>query len=447
MPEFKSLEKDIDVPPIDVYSLLTRNPNNIDGDKPAFIDAQTGTAITRSQLFSLSKRFAHGLVADAGLKRGDVVGVFSINQLDYAAVLMGVLAAGGRVSPINPAYTAKELVHQIQLSGASILILHPTLHAVTKSALGQLSQVKKVFVFGDKAVNGWQPYNTLVKKEEMEPVKLTPEEVAKETAYLCFSSGTTGLSKGVETTHRNLVANILQISALDPETYNPNEVFMGVLPFYHIYGLTIIVHVLAYLGATVVVIPRFDLGLFCHSVQKYKVTVAHVVPPIALLLAKNPLVSDYDFSSIKTLACGAAPLSKDLALAVTKRLGCNVIEGYGMTECSPVAHFSRVKGNKPGSIGTLVANMTAKIVSEEGKELGPGETGELWLHGPNVMKGYLKNPVATKNTIDADGYLHTGDIGYVDKDGYYYLVDRLKELIKYKGWVLTQDAVKVLIPF
>ncbi|CAO3624147.1 unnamed protein product [Cunninghamella blakesleeana] len=264
---------------------------------------------------------------------------------------------------------------------------------------------------------------------------------------MCFSSGTSGQSKGVCSTHTNIVSNILQSDALlGSHLTRGQDRVLGVLPFFHIFGLSVVIHYSIFLGIPIVVVSKFELTHFLETVQKQKVTFSCLVPPILVLLAKHPLIDNYDLSSLRKIMCGAAPLSAELANEVSARLpGTIVTQGYGLTETSPVltaCPFDAVRG---GSSGLLVPNVSVKLVNEEGKEVGVGERGELWCKGPNIMQGYTKNPKATAESIDADGYFHTGDVAVVDEDGYFYIVDRIKELIKYKGFQVPPAELESLL--
>jgi acyl-CoA synthetase (AMP-forming)/AMP-acid ligase II len=292
------------------------------------------------------------------------------------------------------------------------------------------ANLQEIFVFGE--AEGATPLAALLQNDGPPPqVDLNPRQ---DLVALPYSSGTTGLPKGVMLTHHNIVANICQVDAV--ETYDQTDTLIGILPFFHIYGMTVVMGTALYKGATVVTMPRFDLGQFLQMMQNYGVTWAYLVPPIVLALAKHPLVDQFDLSRVKSILSGAAPLSKEVAQACAARLGCIVRQGYGLTETSPVTHITpndpaRVK---PGSIGLCLPHTQAKVINNDtGAELEPDQTGEIWIRGPQVMQGYLNHPEATTATIDTDGWLRTGDIGYADADGYFFVVDRLKELIKYKG--------------
>jgi acyl-CoA synthetase (AMP-forming)/AMP-acid ligase II len=247
-------------------------------------------------------------------------------------------------------------------------------------------------------------------------------------------------------THRNLVANLCQTRAVQPLT--EDDTIIGALPFFHIYGMTVIMNQALRVGATVVTMPRFDLAGFLDLVERHRVTKAHLVPPIILALAKSPAVEGHDLSSLRWINSGAAPLGAELADACAERLGCPVVQGYGLTETSPVTHvvpIERVE-NRPGSIGPAVPGTECKVVDVAGgEELGPDEDGEVWIRGPQVMRGYLGQDEATAGTLDRDGWLHTGDIGHADEDGWFYLVDRLKELIKYKGFQVAPAELEAVL--
>jgi acyl-CoA synthetase (AMP-forming)/AMP-acid ligase II len=409
------------------------------GDKPALIDGPSGRTITYAELAQGVRALASGLAA-RGFSKGDVLAVFMPNVPEYAVAFHGAATAGGKCTTVNPLYTANELSHQLKDSGARFLLTVPPFLETAVEAAGKAG-IEEVFVLGEG--EGAKPVTELLGDPAEAPeVEIDP---AEDLAVLPYSSGTTGLPKGVMLTHRNLVANLIQIDDAFPIT--EDDTLIGVLPFFHIYGMTVIMNQGLRSGATIVTMPRFDLEGFLDLVEKHKVTRSYVVPPIALALAKHPAVEGRDLSSVQTVMSGAAPLGGELAEKVAERLGCTVIQGYGLTETSPVTHVIRPDGdNKAGSIGPPLVGTECRLVDpESGEEAGEGERGELWIRGPQVMAGYLNNEEATSSTVDSDGWLHTGDIGVVDSDGFYRIVDRLKELIKFKGFQVAPAELEALI--
>jgi acyl-CoA synthetase (AMP-forming)/AMP-acid ligase II len=247
-------------------------------------------------------------------------------------------------------------------------------------------------------------------------------------------------------THHNLVANLRQMEGLN--YFFETDTLICVLPLFHIYGLGVVLNLGLYTGATIVTMPRFDLEGFLKALQDYEVSLAHIVPPIVLALSKSPVVANYKLPKLKTIFSGAAPLGEDLTRACMERLGCQVRQGYGMTETSPVTHSSPADSElvKFGSVGVCAPNTECKIVDmETGEALGRNQRGEVCVRGPQVMKGYLNQPEATAETIDAGGWLHTGDIGYADDDGHFFIVDRAKELIKYKGFQVPPAELEAVL--
>jgi acyl-CoA synthetase (AMP-forming)/AMP-acid ligase II len=265
-------------------------------------------------------------------------------------------------------------------------------------------------------------------------------------AAIPYSSGTSGLSKGVMLSHRNLVANMIQMEGVF--AVSPEDVVIAVLPFFHVYGLCVIMNLGLLGGATLVTMPRFELEQFLDLLERYRVTRAYVVPPIALALAKHPAVEGRNLSALRHIICAAAPLGADLAEEVAQRIGCPVSQGYGMTETSPralvVPLFTTAK--KPGSVGPPIPGTECRLVDPDtGEDASPGEPGELWMRGPQVMRGYLGNPKATAAMIDGDGWLHSGDVAIVDEDGWFTIVDRVKELIKYKGFQVAPAELEAIL--
>lgn len=427
---------DVDIPDLPLAEYVLERAAEL-GDKPALIDGPTGRVLTYAQLEDQAMRLAGGLQA-RGFGPGDVLGLMAPNLPEYAVVFLGVALAGGTITTVNPTYTAHEVHHQLADAGASLLVTIPMFLDTARSG-AEGTRVTETFVLGE-ATDGDPSALELFGERIAEPVATGPDDVV----VMPYSSGTTGLSKGVMLTNRNLIANIAQV--IGASGFDDSDTVMAVLPFFHIYGMQVLMNTGLRAGATVVTMPRFDLEEFLRLHQQYGITRSFVAPPIVVALAKHPIVDQYDLSHVKQVFSGAAPLSAELALEASGRLGCEVAQGYGMTEMSPVSHLTPVGGFKPGSVGVTAPNTETQIVDPAtGTPLGIDEDGEVWVRGPQVMLGYLNNPTATAETLDGDGWLHTGDIGHIDADGHLFVVDRLKELIKYKGFQVPPAELEALL--
>jgi acyl-CoA synthetase (AMP-forming)/AMP-acid ligase II len=431
-------EPEIEVPEGDITSFVLEHAEER-GERPALIDGPSGRELSHAGLGRAVRSLAAGL-AGRGFGRGDVLAVYLPNMPEYAVAFHGAALAGGMCTTVNPLYTANELAHQLSDSGASILLTVPAFLDAARDAAARAG-VEDVVVVGE--AEGQPTLEGLM--GDPADVPAPSFDPAEQLAVLPYSSGTTGLPKGVMLTHRNLVANLCQTQrALG---VGEEDVLVGVLPFFHIYGMTVIMNLGLRCGATIVTMPRFDLEGFLDLIERHRVTRAYVVPPIALALAKHPAVEGRDLSSLRMVMSGAAPLGAELSQRVAERLDCTVFQGYGLTETSPVTHMAPLdSGNKPGSIGLPLASTECRLVEPDtGREAAEGERGELWIRGPQVMRGYLNNPDATAATVDSDGWLHTGDVATVDADGHFQIVDRLKELIKYKGFQVAPAELEALM--
>ncbi|HLZ20834.1 MAG TPA: AMP-binding protein [Ktedonobacterales bacterium] len=408
--------------------------------KPALIDGASGRTYTYGQLAGAVRRVAASL-SQRGFGKGDVLALYSPNLPEYPIPLLAAALLGGTTTTVNPLYTSHELAAQLNDAHAQFLFTVPAF--LEKALEGkQQSAVKEVFIFGEAP--GATPFTALLDSDGIvPPVEI---DVRNDVVALPYSSGTTGLAKGVMLTHHNLVANICQIAPT--EIVTEGDITVGVLPFYHIYGLEVILALGLAQGATIVSLPRFDFPQFLQTLQDYRVTTGYVAPPIALALAKQPIVDNFDLFHLRAVLSAAAPLGKEVQEACAKRLGCIVIQAWGMTETSPGVTFELLNPArmKPGSVGVCLPESECKIVDiTTGDELGPNQDGEVCARGPQIMKGYLNNPTATANMLDPDGWLHTGDIGYLDADGYLFIVDRLKELIKYKGYQVAPAELEAVL--
>lgn len=399
-------------------------------DAVVLTDGPTGRSLTASAFMDQVKRMAGGLAA-AGFGAGHTVAIMAPNMPEYCVVFHAVAWGGGTITTLNPTYTAHEVAHQLADSRAELLITIPDFMETAKAGAGNIPVIaigtpEYAALYGD-------PITAQV-----------PVDLDAFTVVLPYSSGTTGLPKGVMLSHRNLVINVDQsIVAAD---FQPGEVTAAFLPFFHIYGMTVLMNIHLGGGGALVTMPRFDLPLFLQISQDYKARRMWVVPPVALALAKHPLVDDYDLSALNEVFIAAAPSGPELSNAIAARLGCTALQGYGMTELSPVSHVVPRHAPRSGAAGVTAPNTLCRIVDiQTGADLAAGEEGELWIKGPQVMQGYLNNPKATAESITEDGWLRTGDIAKIDADGYMFITDRLKELIKYKGFQVAPAELEATL--
>lgn len=406
-------------------------------DEVVLTDGVTGASLTAGAFMDKVQRLAGGLIAE-GLGKGTVVALMAPNMPDYCVVFHAVAWAGGTITTLNPTYTAAEVKHQLLDSQATMLITIPAfLETATAGVDG--TAVTEVVTIGD--AEGVRSLGALMGEPLAAQVPIDP---ATDIVVLPYSSGTTGLPKGVRLTHRNLVVNVDQI--LLAADFKAGEVAAGFLPFFHIYGMTVLMNLHLAGGGAVVTLPRFDLPLFLKICQDYRSRRMWIVPPVALALAKHPIVDDFDLSSIEQVFSGAAPMGPDLSDAVGQRIDCICLQGFGMTELSPVSHVSPASAARAGASGLALPNTACRIIDiSTGKDLPAGERGELWIQGPQVMHGYLNSPEATAEAITPDGWLRTGDIAIIDADGYMSVVDRLKELIKFKGFQVAPAELEATL--
>jgi acyl-CoA synthetase (AMP-forming)/AMP-acid ligase II len=409
---YRSPEPDIEIPDVAMPEYVMGGAA-ARGDHPAIIDGASGETTTYVELAAKVDAVAAALQAQ-GIGKGDVVALVGPNSAGWGIAYHAILRAGGVVTPMNPLLTLEEMGRQQENSGAKLLIDDPP-------------------AFVAQAEPGAWP----------EEVAIDPEDLA----VLPYSSGTTGLMKGVMLTHRNLVANIEQ--AWNSMPLNEEDTLVGLMPFFHIYGQTVVLNMGLAKGSTIVIMQRFDCDALMDLMEAHGVTWLHVAPPVILQLATTTDVEGRDFSKLKLVVSGAAPLDAELAGRAEAKIGAPIRQGYGMTELSPVSHKSRlarVKETPPGSVGALIPNTEARLVDPEtGEDVAEGEEGEIWVRGPQVMRGYLNNAEATAETLVGDGWLRTGDIARIDSEGFTFIVDRLKELIKYKGYQVPPAELEAVL--
>ncbi len=434
----KSPFADLAIPQTHLTPFVFRHAERL-GDTVAISDLSTGRSYTYAELARQARRLAAGLAA-AGIGKGAVVALLAPNIPEYPIVFHGVALAGAATTTLNPVYTTREIATQLADARAQMLVTVPGLVEKAREAAA-LAGIARVVVIGGDA--GDDDLSSLMVDGDAPRVDVDP---AEDVVVLPYSSGTTGLSKGVMLTHRNLVANIVQMGPC--HHVREGEAIIAFLPFFHIYGMQVLMNHTLYQGGTLYTMERFDLARYLQAIQDHRPERLYLVPPVALALAKQPVVADYDLSSVRLAFSGAAPLDGETAQACAARVGCMMIQGYGLTETSPVTHSvpDTMSEPRPGSIGPALPNTECKIVDiETGEELGVGAEGELWIRGPQVMKGYLNNPDATRACIDSDGFFHTGDIGRVDERGEFCIVDRLKELIKFKGLQVAPAELEAVL--
>ncbi|MER5943017.1 4-coumarate--CoA ligase family protein [Streptomyces sp. NPDC001928] len=414
------------------------------GDTPALVDGTDGTTLTYEQLDRFHRRIAAAL-AETGVRKGDVLALHSPNTVAFPTAFYAATRAGASVTTVHPLATPEEFAKQLKDSGARWIVTVSPLLQSARRAAELAGGVQEIFVC-DSAPGHRSLIDMLASAAPEPQVAIDP---VADVAALPYSSGTTGIPKGVMLTHRQIATNLAQLEPAVSAV--PGDRILAVLPFFHIYGLTALMNAPLRVGATVVVLPRFDLETFLAAIQNHRITGLYVAPPIVLALAKHPLVEQYDLSSLKYIISAAAPLDAQLAAACSQRLGLPPVgQAYGMTELSPGTHvvpLAAMQDAPAGTVGRLIAGTEMRIVSldDPDKDLGVGESGEILIRGPQVMKGYLGRPDATAAMIDTEGWLHTGDVGHVDAAGWLFVVDRVKELIKYKGFQVAPAELEALL--
>uniref|UniRef100_A0A0D6R5H0 4-coumarate--CoA ligase n=1 Tax=Araucaria cunninghamii TaxID=56994 RepID=A0A0D6R5H0_ARACU len=420
-------------------------------ERPCLIDGATGKIYSYGEVELISRKSAAGL-AKMGVKQGEVVMLMLQNCVEFAFVFLGASIRGAIATTANPFYTPGEIAKQVKASGARLIVTQAAYVDKLADLRSGGSDSGITVITIDSPPEGCQHISVLTEANENEcpSVEIHPDDVVA----LPYSSGTTGLPKGVMLTHKGLVSSVAQqVDGDNPNLYfHSEDVILCVLPLFHIYSLNSVLLCALRVGAAILIMQKFNTVAMLELIQKYKVTVAPFVPPIVLEITKNPIVANYDISSIRTIMSGAAPLGKELEDALRARFpGAKFGQGYGMTEAGPVLAMNLVFAKEPfpvksGSCGTVVRNAQIKILdTETGASLPHNQAGEICIRGPEIMKGYLNDPESTAGTIDKDGWLHTGDVGYIDDDEEIFIVDRVKELIKYKGFQVAPAELEAIL--
>jgi long-chain acyl-CoA synthetase len=420
-----------------------------------------GRSLTYRELWREVEAFAKGL-QEAGLRPGDRVAIMLPNSPQFVIAFYGTLLAGGVGVNVNPMYTSRELRHQLKDAGVQALVILDQLlpryqevkaevpvRLLVRTGIQDYLPFPKNLLYplmlrrkgqAPKALEGI-PWRAFLKRGRPEPVAVDLDDLA----LLQYTGGTTGLAKGAMLTHRNLSSNALQVRAWIPDFREGEEVVLGAIPFFHVYGMTVAMN-LALLGAAkLVLLPRPEIGPIVEAIEKHRVTLFPGVPTLYVAFNNFPGIEKRDLKSVRACISGSAPLPLEVAERFEKLTGAKLVEGYGLTEASPVTHCNPLYGERRlGSVGLPLPGVDAKVVDEEGKEVPLGEVGELIVKGPNVMKGYWNRPDETQKALK-DGWLFTGDLARMDQDGYFYIVDRKKDMIIAGGYNIYPREVEEVL--
>ncbi|KAG5668823.1 hypothetical protein PVAND_016746 [Polypedilum vanderplanki] len=423
------------------------------GDQTLFISGVTDKKWTYNDVRVESMKAAR-ILYGVGLRQNDSIAILSENRIEFPIISFGALYLNAVVAPINVTYTERELTHALNLSRPKIVFTSAFAAKLVTSVCNKLDFVKTiVHLDGNKSEGKIKSMNDFIKNEDknfnVEANASKKVDIKNQLSFIMMSSGTTGIAKGVQQTQENVLSIIQSyrdMFVLFRMLHDTKSIILNIAPFFHGFGFISMLLISCSREATAVFLPRFEENAFFKAIEKHKVNIITVVPPIMVLLAKSPLVDKYDLSSIKDIGSGAAHLSVEIEEQVMKRFKGQVTirQGYGMTE----SVFGTLGGTvllKPGSVGQPMKGVYAKVIDENGNSLGPNKVGELCFKSTRIMKGYVNDEKATSEIIDKDGWLHTGDLGYYDDDFQFFIVDRLKELIKYKAFQVPPAELEALL--
>jgi acyl-CoA synthetase (AMP-forming)/AMP-acid ligase II len=419
-------------------------------NKTAMMDVLTGQSRTFRDYFNDTGSIASHLRQDFGVDTKSTIALFAPNHVDYIPICLAAASCGAMLTPINPQFKAGELKRILNMSNSELLIVHMHNMDVAMDAI-KGTNVKHIVTIPEDD-GGPVPVGTTSLcdlKSHSNPLLTTHHTVHGNTRnhpfLLPYSSGTTGLPKGVCLSHFNIISNLLQMETMESIAFPSNQKLISPLPFFHIYGWLVSALYSVWQGQEMITMQRFDLEKFCEAVEKHKPQRAHLVPPIIVQLAKNPIVDNYDLSSLNMIVSAAAPLSKEIEEIVEARIGVVCKQGWGMSELSPIGLYTSDFNLRSGSVGHLTPNTFGKIIDPSGESLSSGKEGELVIKGPQVMMEYLHAPEKTAECLSSDGWLRTGDVARYDKDGFFYITDRIKELIKVRGYQVAPAELESLL--
>ncbi|PNS21195.1 4-coumarate--CoA ligase-like 7 [Sphaceloma murrayae] len=459
----------LDIPATDILSLVYP-PRSRPSDQPVWIDAeQTSHSLSPAQALQWIKRLGAGLDA-LHVGQDEVVMMYSSNHIFVPVVYLGVAGSGRVFSGCNPAYGVNETSFQIENTGAKIILVEPVyLSTVLEAAAKSGFPKERIYLFTDKrctttdGVLDWSSFLPALSDARVRSWswhRMSPRESRTRTAVLNYSSGTTGLPKGVMISHQNIIANVCQSlymrslssstptpsPSFSPATSTSSERWLGFLPLYHAYGQLWSITAAALTLTPTFYMRSFSLVPFLTHIQTHSITHIQTAPPVLVMLAKRPETAKYDLSSLTNILCGAAPLSKELQNEVSDRFGLKVVQTWGMTEvtCSSL-HVPGLLDDRSGSVGHIDPNCEMKLITDDGRVARQGERGEIHVKGPNVCLGYWRNEKATRETFDEEGFLRTGDVAIVDEKGWFWIVDRKKELIKVKGFQVAPAELEAVL--
>lgn len=414
--------------------------------KAAIIDGEY--VYTYQQLDMYSSRFAAAL-AKLGVEKGDRVGLLAPNCVEFEIAFFGIIKVGAVVTTINSGYREREIAHQLDNSGAEVLVVHDSLLKMAEAARDDAPALKRMVVIEPTSRES-DSFWGLIERSPATPPPVNID-AQKDLAALPYSSGTTGLSKGVMLTHFNMTANLRQFMERPGEALQQtkDDVLLAHLPLFHIYGMQVLMNAVIASGGTQVMMGRFDMEEMLRLLSIHKVTHLYTVPPVGIGLSLMPSTEGYDLSSMTAACLAAAPASEELQMRIQEVVGFPIFQAYGMTELSPVSNVDYIEPDRmtPGSVGPAIADTEERVVDLETatKDVPVGEVGELLVRGPQVMKGYYNNDDATRETISDDGWLYTGDIVRMNEDGCVWILDRKKELIKYKAFQVPPAELEGLL--